>query len=88
MDDLIDVDFLGIDDMGAEYDPSGFIKSGLDRLLNSRRGKWTVITSNLTKKEIGEKLDTRILSRLFREGGVVVESNLTDYEIRRRRKNP
>lgn len=83
VDDLCDMPFLAIDDIGAEYDPSGFLKGQLDMILNQRLGKWTVITSNMSLKHIAEKVDARIASRMIRSGGEVIHTEgVDDYSMR------
>lgn len=82
IDDLSEFDFAVIDEIGAEYDPSGFVVSKLDGVLNSRLRKWTVITSNMSVSEISQKLDVRIASRLRRGGGAVVEMLTKDFNLR------
>lgn len=76
-------DLLVIDDVGSEHDPSGFVLSKLDRILNSRLGKWTVLTSNLSLRDIAGKLDARIASRIMRGASIVVEAaqNTPDFAI-------
>jgi DNA replication protein DnaC len=80
--ELCDVAFAVIDELGADYDPSGMIVSKLDRILNERLGKWTVITSNMSVADMAQKLDTRIASRLRRGGGEVVEILTKDFNLR------
>ena len=41
------------------------------RQVDGRLGKWTMLTSNLLPKHIGEHLDARIASRLYRGENVV-----------------
>lgn len=83
IEDLCDEWFVVIDDLGAERDTTGFIASATDRILAGRKGKWTMITTNLTLKEIADRIDTRIASRMLRDGGVVVESRAGDYTLQR-----
>ena len=71
-----------LDDVGAEYDPSGFLTSKLDRVINERLRRWTVVTCNLSLEEISEKLDRRIASRMIRDGNKVIEVNATDFALR------
>lgn len=80
--DIIEPEMCVIDDVGAEHDPSKAITSALCRVIEQRLKKWTVITSNLTLAQIGEKLDTRISSRMIRGRSVVVELNTTDFNLR------
>lgn len=82
LDEVCDAWFVVLDDIGTEHDPSGVLKNALDRILNSRIGMWTVITSNLFYDQIAEKLDVRIASRMRRCGSVVVETNATDFVLR------
>lgn len=87
VDDLCEEWFLVLDDIGTEQDNSGFILSVLDRIINARIGKWTVITTNFNVRQVAERLDARIASRMLRGGGVVVEvpENTMDFAMRTRR---
>jgi DNA replication protein DnaC len=84
VDDICADDFVILDDVGAEHERegSGFTASILDRILNARRDKWTMITCNLSLEAIGEKLDVRIASRLLRDKNVVVECDAEDFNLR------
>jgi DNA replication protein DnaC len=82
IDQLCDEWFVILDDIGSERDPTGFIASALDRILNSRQKKWTLITTNLSLPEISERLDARIASRMLRDNGVVIETDATDFSLR------
>ncbi|MBR4071699.1 MAG: ATP-binding protein [Clostridia bacterium] len=61
-----DADLLIIDDMGSEL-TNQFTVSVLYNLINQRinKNKSTIISTNLTHKEIRERYDDRITSRLF-----------------------
>ena len=61
---------LILDDIGAE-NTSPAILSALNRVVDGRLGKWTMLTSNLLPEHIGEHLDARIASRLYRGNNVV-----------------
>jgi len=61
---------LILDDIGAE-NTTPSILSALNRVVDGRLGKWTMLTSNLLPKHIGEHLDARIASRLYRGENVV-----------------
>lgn len=74
--------FTIIDDVGAERDPTKFATDKLLEILNQRRDKWTLITSNLFLDEIGEKMDVRLSSRLLRDGSKVVQNNSKDFNLR------
>ena len=80
--DLMDLPLLIVDDIGAEYDPTGFAKGRLDELLDARLGKWTFITTNLSLQEIGEQLDARIASRMKRGGSRFIKTTAPDYNLR------
>lgn len=83
IEDLSDDWFVVLDDIGTAHDPSGFIASALDRILNSRLRRWTVITCNLSLKEIAAKIDARIASRMIRDDSVVIElAGLPDFNTR------
>ena len=56
---------LMLDDVGAERDPSGFAMEQLNTILGQREGKWTLITSNLTLRQIAEN-EPRIADRIIR----------------------
>lgn len=68
-----------IDDIGPTSRPGDMDK--LLRLLESRQGKWTLLTSNQTLGEWAE-IDVRIASRLGRNGGRVIEMITKDYDRR------
>lgn len=70
---------LILDDIGAE-NSSPAILSALNRVVDGRLGKWTMLTSNLLPKHIGEHLDARIASRLYRGNNVVCQvKDAPDY---------
>lgn len=79
---LSDAWFVVLDDIATEHDPSGFIASTLDRIVNSRLRKWTMITCNLSLEQIAEKLDVRIASRMQRDNSKVIEVDVMDYTLR------
>lgn len=83
--DLSEDWFVALDDIGAEYrSKSDFLTAKLDELLDSRLGKWTIITANLSLAEIGEFMDVRIASRLIRGSSEVIEVDAPDYNLRLR----
>lgn len=65
---LFDCDLLIIDDLGTEAKTS-FITSEVYDILNTRMrdGKSTIISSNLSLKEISERYSDRVISRIFSE---------------------
>jgi DNA replication protein DnaC len=84
IEELCSEKFVVIDDIGAEYqDKAGIVKAKLDRVIDARLGKWTVITCNLTLEQIATQMDTRIASRLIRGGSVVVETTAQDFNTRK-----
>lgn len=66
MDGLLEADLLIFDDLGAEFSTS-FSAAAIYNLINTRsvRRKPTIISSNLTSKELGEKYSQRVVSRLY-----------------------
>jgi DNA replication protein DnaC len=79
--DLIREELLIVDDIGAEHQ-TGFVAAKLYELLSERIGKWTVLTANLSLENIGNKLDPRIASRMIRDGSVVVDVDVLDFNLR------
>lgn len=73
-----------VDDLGAARDKSDFLADGLYRLADQRSHRWMIWTTNLTLREISERLDPRISSRLIRDDNRVVQLNCPDYALRRR----
>lgn len=79
--ECLDANVLFLDELALEHDPSGFGADKMCQILSGRVGKWTIITSNLGMEKI-EAIDTRIASRMVRDGSVVVECNTVDYAMR------
>lgn len=80
--DLKDDWFVGLDDIGAEYERCRELSvSKLYDVLNARQNKFTIITANLTMDELNRKMDARIASRLLRHGSVVVDIDAPDYNL-------
>lgn len=78
LDWLAELDFLALDDLGAEYS-TDFSRAKLTHLMDRREHKWTVITSNLSLKEIGDTMDCRVSSRINRNGVVIDVKEPWDY---------
>ena len=77
------IDDLGTDALGADGEATQFAVSKMGDLLDRRLRKWTVITTNFSRKQIAEKFDVRIASRLMRHGSVIVDATgLRDYGLR------
>lgn len=82
LDELQQERFVVLDEVGSDRDPRGHVRDCLCRLLSGRVGKWTVITSNKTMGDIQRDIDTRISSRMIRDGNVVVDVDMPDYALR------
>lgn len=76
--DAEDAFFVATDDLGAGHN-SEFLTEKLGELLNRRMGRWTLITTNLSQKDIAEVLDTRIASRITRDGNALQIIKSGDY---------
>lgn len=74
--------FIVIDDIGTIDDKSGFIAAKLEDLCNRRMGKWTVITANLSLEQIADKIDTRLASRMIRDGNIAIQIDAQDFALR------
>lgn len=74
--------FAVIDDIGAVLDKTGFVTNKLSIILGQRVKRWTVLTANMSSQQIGVQLDTRIASRLFRDGSRVLDIDAPDYSTR------
>lgn len=81
LDDAADANLLLIDDIGTASD-TAFSLEQLYALIELRNRKWTLLTSNLTLPEIGERFDARIASRLIRDLNVCVEVDTLDFALR------
>jgi DNA replication protein DnaC len=85
LDDLKEYDFFAIDDLLSEYERHRELSaSTLYGVLERRLGKWTVLTANASLKQLSERLDPRIASRMIRGGGVVVQVDVVDWNLRKR----
>ena len=78
-------DLVVLDDLGAEIglvnggsQSSDFVARTLTAILSGRQSKPTIITTNLTKKEIEQKYDSRISSRVNKGGNYIVFSKTED----------
>jgi ABC-type dipeptide/oligopeptide/nickel transport system ATPase component len=77
------IDDLGTDSAGADGEATQFAVQKMGDLLDRRLRKWTVITTNYNRKQIAERFDARIASRLMRHGSVMVDADgLRDYGLR------
>jgi DNA replication protein DnaC len=73
-------DFLVLDDIGTERDPRLTFRGEVQAIMDRRLGMWTVVTSNLSFSQLQE-YDARLASRTIRNGGKVVHSRATDYNL-------
>jgi DNA replication protein DnaC len=71
---------LVLDEIGMGTDNRDFGVDLLLRVMEGRKTKWTIITSNATLVQLAE-VDGRIASRLLRHGDVI-ECNTTDFALR------
>lgn len=75
--------FICLDDIGVEYSSNrDLATTKLFDIMNSRIGKFTVFTANITLEDIGAKLDVRISSRLLRDKSSVVNVDCEDFNLR------
>ncbi len=87
LDHLLNLNILILDDVGAEF--TGSFKTSelnsarLYEIAESRLGKWTLITSNLTPQQMDKALGARFVSRIFRGNSVVNDMTTAfDYSFR------
>lgn len=70
-------DLVYIEDIGAgQFGDKGagaVTKGRVIELLQLRTGKWTLLDANLYRGDIASQLDSRIASRLRRDGSVCIE---------------
>lgn len=81
LDDIRDANLVFLDDFGTER-PTEFALEKLYEIIEARSRKWTILTSNLSAQQIAERMDTRISSRLIRDGSQVVDVVATDFNLR------
>ena len=81
VDDIRDANLLLLDDIGADK-PTEFALEKLYEIIEARTRKWTIFTCNLSVAQIAERMDTRIASRLIRDGSVVLDVDAPDYNNR------
>lgn len=81
---LQDANLAFIDDVSIGRDERGGERELLWRVLAPRIGKWTIITTNMTIAGIRDNADSRIASRMIRDGSIFVECNTQDYALRKK----
>jgi DNA replication protein DnaC len=81
MGELAKSPWLVLDEVGAEKGNDAFREAVIE-LLNARLGKWTVITTNLSEREIEAAFTARVTSRLVRAGNVHLRVDAPDFSTR------
>lgn len=76
------VDLLVLDDLGAEKTTDWALEK-LFEIVDYRQGMCTVYTSNLTPRELMEKLGERNISRIMNEDTEVIRMDGDNYRLRR-----
>ena len=79
--DMMDWPVLFLDDIGAERDVTGFSSEQLNTLIGCRADKWTILTSNLSLKQLAE-IDPRISDRIIRKPNIYIELNTKSHSLR------
>ncbi|MCG3089160.1 ATP-binding protein [Sporosarcina cyprini] len=89
VDLLSSVDYLVLDDLGAETGGIGTGKRATDftmrvlyAIANGRQSKPTIITSNLTLPDLESMYDEKLISRLMRDTYLIRFQNTTDKRVR------
>lgn len=83
--DIWDLPFCVLDDIGTLRDKTGFVADQLHQILSGRLDKPTVITSNMTLDQLGA-VDVRISNRIIRGENRVVNVATMDYALRKVRQ--
>lgn len=77
MQHLCKLPVLVLDDVGTTYTGSDKARDAaaahLLELFEGRARRWTILTMNLTPGDLGDSLDVRLTSRLYRENGRLVD---------------
>lgn len=79
MDDLKGLDFVAIDDIGAENDAWKVATDRLCQVLSAREEKFTAITTNIRQASWDERFDERVADRLMRNSVVVDMSQVPSF---------
>lgn len=93
VDLMSNVDFLVIDDIGAEVGniktdktATDFVNRVLRAVLNARQNKSTIITTNLTRGQLETIYDKKLVSRVMRDVYLIKFEQAKDKRVRRRNK--
>ncbi len=76
------VDDVGAEGFGQDRKPTAFVVNQLGKLCDARMGKWTVFTSNHMLDDFNNHFDARIASRMLRDGNVLIEADMRDFNLR------
>jgi len=76
--DLMEMDFLFLDDVGAEDDPFNVVSDKFYQVLSRRENRFTVITSNKSAPDWAQ-IDPRITDRLLRNSHIVGMNGVPSY---------
>lgn len=89
VDLLSSVDYLVLDDLGAETGGTGTTKQATDFTLrvlyaiaNSRQNKSTIVTTNLTRGALIKMYDPKLVSRLMKDTYLIKFDVATDKRIK------
>lgn len=89
VDLLSQVDYLVLDDLGAETGGTGTAKRATDftmrvlyAIANGRQNKPSIITSNLSLVDLESMYDAKLVSRLMRDTCLIRFQNTVDKRIR------
>jgi DNA replication protein DnaC len=83
--DMMDADFLAIDDIGAETDryKTGQMADKLCQVMERRRHEFTVITTNISPAQWNQRFDIRIADRLMRSSTIIDLTGVPSYAVAR-----
>lgn len=86
---LSEVDYLVLDDLGAETGGTGTTKKATDFTLrvlyaiaNARQNKSTLVTTNLSRKQLEAMYDAKLVSRLLKNTYLIKFEKTSDKRIR------
>lgn len=89
IDLLTDVDYLVLDDLGAETGGTGTKKQATDFTLrvlyaiaNGRQNKSTIVTTNLSRPDLIGMYDPKLVSRLMKDTYLIKFTETTDKRIK------
>jgi hypothetical protein len=74
--------FVALDEVGITRDPTNYVSESVATFCETRLNRWGFFATNLTLKEIAERMDARISSRLIRDRNVFISIAAGDYALR------